>query len=222
MQKRGRSGKQYYNPQSGRYSEGPYAPIRLQNYDFPIPPPIQLQLPIMKRQRIAPQTFNTNSEQLYSRGIACPFSDISAEQAFEIPLPSAINQDGTITACEIVRLDVQYPKMGRVTSNEHYMSFYTESPNNTPDNLLANKQLDKPEVMITDIWCDAVRTENGINNMPTLVQYFLDNNGTGISIADSRIFIAFDATTAQEKTFYAKVWYKIVTLTTTAYVGLKR
>jgi len=217
MQKRGRSGKQYYNPQSGRYSSEPYAPIRLQDYDFPLPPPPKR----MNYAREPRLDFNATQDRLLSVGgmMAIPANDTVVN---DISLPIQILPDGSTVIAELIRFEVYPPGLQNPAAGLGGESFfYTlyQDGGVPTDTYLYSENC---------IVFNAVKQTGAFNAGSVIETHTLvcvhrldDGAGHGILVTKNLKLTVTSSSTAATDCLY-KLWYKLRVIGTGLWVSKPR
>jgi len=120
MKKRARTGKQYFNPQTGRYSGVPYAALQGTNFDFG-----SLQMlreSTSGRPYAQLDKFNTNTEKLFKTVCSLQGTGINTQVQKEIHMPIQTLPDGTAIIPEIIKV-IAYWMAPAVTTAIESQSF---------------------------------------------------------------------------------------------------
>lgn len=159
------------------------------------------------------ERFNTENDRIFTIPFSLTLTGTTNSE-IELCLPTVVNQDGTVVACELIKLAVTslMPQDGG-----HYYSLYVKD-DIAGNNGLTNKRLDKKNVLIFEHRGTYVGAA-GQSVYEDTKESYIGTQNKGIVVTSNVIFAA-DSTIA-DQTYTGKLYYKQVMLSTPAYVCYK-
>lgn len=159
------------------------------------------------------ERFNTENDRIFTIPFSLTLTGTTNSE-IELCLPTVVNQDGTVVACELTKLAVTslMPQDGG-----HYYSLYVKD-GIAGNNGLTNKRLDKKNVLVFEHRGTYVGAA-GQSVYEDTKDSYIGTQNKGIVVTTNVIFAA-DSTVA-DQTFTGKLYYKQVMLSTPAYVCYK-
>lgn len=214
--KRGRTGKQYYNPSTGRYSSVPYHSIPIQQFDFgAMNRNYYTQRPVAG---LAYYNTDTN-EVLRKKGHLVTAVD-STFVTQEVHFPIQTTQMGTAIIAEIIKCTVEFnrwPGVAAVTEETDLMAFTLSKGLVVTDDIGDNNN-------IFSIHCGRTGAftaggSYGMNMWLNYTQDVSDGNGNGIYVTEPCIagFITIGIGTGLSCNYC--IYYKLKEVSTAKFIS---